>query len=153
MLTTHRSGAGYTFGWRVVQRFLALNGLAHILRAHQLCMEGFQVLFDDQLSTVWSAPNYCYRLGNAASILEVGPAEGDRRFNVFEASPDSKPDPAAHGTGHVSVWWCRARRRLMCMAVDGVFLVMRSFYDHVMTMYVCVSRDACTRQDKKCSRF
>lgn len=33
----------------------------HVLRAHQLCMEGYSVLYNDQLSTVWSAPNYCYR--------------------------------------------------------------------------------------------
>jgi serine/threonine-protein phosphatase PPG1 len=54
-------GAGYTFGASIVKKFLALNGMNHILRAHQLCMEGYSVLYGDQLSTVWSAPNYCYR--------------------------------------------------------------------------------------------
>jgi serine/threonine-protein phosphatase PPG1 len=54
-------GAGYTFGSQVVRKFLGINGMAHILRAHQLCMEGYSVLFDNRLSTVWSAPNYCYR--------------------------------------------------------------------------------------------
>lgn len=54
-------GAGYTFGAAIVKKFLTLNGMNHILRAHQLCMEGYSVLYDDQLSTVWSAPNYCYR--------------------------------------------------------------------------------------------
>ncbi|KAG9327626.1 hypothetical protein KVV02_006330 [Mortierella alpina] len=87
-------GAGYTFGSLVVEKFLHENRMDHILRAHQLCMEGFQVLFDDQLSTVWSAPNYCYRCGNLASILEVG-TEGERHFNVFEAAPENeRPSPS-----------------------------------------------------------
>ncbi|KAF9973600.1 putative serine/threonine protein phosphatase [Actinomortierella ambigua] len=82
-------GAGYTFGILVVEKFLHENNMEHILRAHQLCMEGYQVLFDKQLSTVWSAPNYCYRCGNLASILEVG-VNGERHFNVFEAAPEDE---------------------------------------------------------------
>ena len=81
-------GAGYTFGAQVVKKFLAVNNMSHILRAHQLCQEGYQVLFDDQLSTVWSAPNYCYRCGNMASVLEVSDS-GERFFNVFAAAPEN----------------------------------------------------------------
>ena len=86
-----RSGAGYTFGAQVVKKFLDVNSMVHILRAHQLCMEGFSVLYDDRLSTVWSAPNYCYRCGNMASILEVGP-NGEKHFNVFDAAPENERD-------------------------------------------------------------
>ena len=81
-------GAGYTFGAQVVKKFLAVNNMNHILRAHQLCQEGFQVLYDDLLSTVWSAPNYCYRCGNSASVLEVSDT-GERFFNVFAAAPEN----------------------------------------------------------------
>ena len=87
-------GAGYTFGASVVKHFLERNGMSHILRAHQLCMEGFSVLYDDRLSTVWSAPNYCYRCGNMASILEVGPG-GTKHFNTFEAAPENDRDGPA----------------------------------------------------------
>ena len=81
-------GAGYTFGGDVVKKFLQVNNMSHILRAHQLCQEGYQILYDDRLSTVWRAPNYCYRCGNLASVLEVGDS-GERYFNIFEASPDN----------------------------------------------------------------
>jgi len=37
------SNAGYTFGADVVEAFLRTNKLQHILRAHQLCMDGYQV--------------------------------------------------------------------------------------------------------------
>ena len=85
------SGAGYTFGSGVVHKFLETNNMSHILRAHQLCMEGYSLLFEKHLSTVWSAPNYCYRCGNSASILEVGPG-GSMYFNVFEAAPENERD-------------------------------------------------------------
>ncbi|KAJ2724932.1 putative serine/threonine protein phosphatase [Coemansia sp. Cherry 401B] len=81
-------GAGFTFGARVVDRFLHANGMAHVLRAHQLCMEGYVVLFNDRLSTVWSAPNYCYRCGNVASVLYVDPYL-QRDFVTFDAAPES----------------------------------------------------------------
>ncbi|KAF5380236.1 hypothetical protein D9757_008218 [Collybiopsis confluens] len=90
-LGSFNSGAGYTFGSGVVHKFLEINKMSHILRAHQLCMEGYASLFDRHLSTVWSAPNYCYRCGNSASILEVGPGES-MYFNVFEAAPENERD-------------------------------------------------------------
>jgi serine/threonine-protein phosphatase PPG1 len=82
-------GAGYTFGAQVVKKFLQVNSMVHILRAHQLCNEGYMVMFDDRLSTVWSAPNYCYRCGNKASVLEVSPT-GERKWNVFDAAPENE---------------------------------------------------------------
>ncbi|KAJ3160207.1 putative serine/threonine protein phosphatase [Geranomyces michiganensis] len=87
-------GAGYIFGKEVTRKFLEVNGLGHICRAHQLCMEGYQILFDDMLSTVWSAPNYCYRAGNMASVLQIGP-DLQRYFNVFGPCPDQDRD--VHG--------------------------------------------------------
>lgn len=81
-------GAGYVFGHDVVLKFLHLNRLSHICRAHQLCMTGYQLLFKDAcMSTVWSAPNYCYRFGNAASVMEVA-EDGAREYNVFAQAPD-----------------------------------------------------------------
>jgi serine/threonine-protein phosphatase PPG1 len=54
-----------------------------------LCQEGYQQLFGGKLATVWSAPNYCYRFENLASILELD-QNLNETFNIFEDAPENK---------------------------------------------------------------
>jgi len=46
-------------------------------------------MFDEKLVTVWSAPNYCYRCGNIASIMEFSDTN-TRTPKLFAAVPDSE---------------------------------------------------------------
>lgn len=74
------------------------NNVTHIARAHQLCTDGYQIVFNDALSTIWSAPNYCYRCGNVAAVMEVA-EDVKRRYNTFTAAPDTdreKPEFASN---------------------------------------------------------
>ena len=68
-------GAGFTFGADISERFNHTNGFQFIVRAHQLVMEGYSWTHEsqagNQVVTVFSAPNYCYRCGNQAAIMEV----------------------------------------------------------------------------------
>jgi serine/threonine-protein phosphatase PPG1 len=93
-------------------------------------MEGYASLFDGHLSTVWSAPNYCYRCGNSASILEVGPGES-LYFNVFEAAPENDRDgpsqqAAQNMSGKVSSKHFCMRRLLIFVtnAATRVFFII-----------------------------
>lgn len=103
-------GAGYLFGGDVVASFSHINHLSLVARAHQLVMEGYKTQFPhtnppidgsppgiDSLVTVWSAPNYCYRCGNVAAILEIDEHLG-RNYKIFEAAPQDASRGPLSGT-------------------------------------------------------
>ena len=64
-------GAGYTFGADISEMFNQRNGLNLVSRAHQLVMDGCNWAHTMNVVTIFSAPNYCYRCGNQAAIMQV----------------------------------------------------------------------------------
>ena len=109
-------GAGWLFGESITKEFMEVNSLNLLCRAHQLVDEGictssiyfvvfhlsyasseflgFKFMFDNLLVTVWSAPNYCYRCGNVAAILEMKNATS-REAKIFkEVSKDNRVVPS-----------------------------------------------------------
>lgn len=110
-------GAGYLFGADITSKFVHNNDLDLIARAHQLVMEGYKVVHDGLLVTVWSAPNYCYRYdsiwlymrfetnflrrcGNVASILQLD-QNLEQDYKVFEAAPhEARNMPSKTATLH-----------------------------------------------------
>lgn len=109
-------GAGWLFGNKVATEFNHVNGFQLIARAHQLVNEGYKVgipwnipqmsailmhlqwhFEDKSVVTVWSAPNYCYRCGNVASIMNLN-EDLDPKFTIFSAVSDAQRHvPAATG--------------------------------------------------------
>lgn len=84
-------GAGYTFGEDITEQFNRKNGLKMICRAHQLVMNGHNWNHHRGVVTVFSAPNYCYRCGNLASLMEMD-EHGNYQFTQFESSPEQSQE-------------------------------------------------------------
>ncbi|KAF9877607.1 protein phosphatase 2a [Colletotrichum karsti] len=92
-------GAGWLFGDKVATEFNHVNGLKLIARAHQLVNEGYKYHFpQNSVVTVWSAPNYCYRCGNVASIMTVD-KDMSPKFSIFSAVPDDQRHVPANRRG------------------------------------------------------
>ena len=79
-------GAGFTFGQDVSEQFCFKNNLNLVARAHQLVMDGYNWSHEQHVVTIFSAPNYCYRCGNQASIMEVD-ENLDKQFLQFDPAP------------------------------------------------------------------
>lgn len=64
-------GAGHLFGADVTEKFNHENGLDVLCRAHMLVMSGFSTMHNNQVFTVFSAPNYCGHSGNQGAVLSL----------------------------------------------------------------------------------
>jgi serine/threonine-protein phosphatase 2A catalytic subunit len=79
-------GAGFCFGGDISSKFNFTNKLSLIVRAHQLMQGGYQFIHDNNVCTIFSAPNYCYRCGNLAAIMEVD-ENMNYNFQTFDPAP------------------------------------------------------------------
>lgn len=73
-------GAGYTFGQDISEIFNHSNNLTLVSRAHQLVMEGYNWCHERNVVTIFSAPNYCYRCGNQAALMEL---DDSLKFSLY----------------------------------------------------------------------
>ena len=73
-------------------------------------MEGFKLMFDQTIVTVWSAPNYCYRCGNVAAVLELD-EHLVQEYKVFQHAPSVRR-PLAR--------LCRWLTRPLCQDVRSI---------------------------------
>ena len=85
-------GAGYLFGSDVCEKFAYENNITTICRSHQLLENGYRIIFKNLLVTIWSAPNYCYRMGNLAAIMELDEKHAKKFLTFKESDKDVKPN-------------------------------------------------------------
>ena len=92
------------------EQFNHTNGLRLVSRAHQLVMDGYAWAHDKNVVTIFSAPNYCYRCGNQAAIMEVDEAL-QYKFLQFEFAPRRGEASVTRRAPDVSVPRTRTRPR------------------------------------------
>jgi len=73
------------------------------MRAHQLVMEGFNWVHQKNVLTLFSAPNYCYRCGNQAAIMQI-----DEHLEYiilqFESAPSAKDEKRSKKISLIEEW-------------------------------------------------
>jgi len=82
------------FGADISKQFNHTNNLDFVCRAHQLIMNGYNWSHESNVCTIFSAPNYCYRCGNQAAIMEV---------NEYLEHTVQTFDPNPKGVGEVLI--------------------------------------------------
>ena len=64
-------GISCTFNKEVLENFLEENDYDLLVRAHKVLENGYEFLFDKQLVSIFSAPNYCGKFNNSGAIMVV----------------------------------------------------------------------------------
>lgn len=97
-LAPSKRGGGTMFGPDITKKFLKDNDLNLIVRSHEVQEEGYKVLHDGKLITIFSAPNYVDQMGNKAAFIKLD-KEYIPSFTQFQAQKHPDLKPMAYGGG------------------------------------------------------
>ena len=67
-------------------------------RSHEVKEEGYEVMHDGLLVTVFSAPNYCDQMGNKGAFIRFNGADMVPHFTTFTAVPHPDVKPMAYAS-------------------------------------------------------
>ena len=79
---------GTLFGADVTKAFLTRNKLQCLVRSHQVQMDGYTMLHDGLCISVFSAPNYCGRVGNLGAVVRYDKPDSMQPSMVQFAAAD-----------------------------------------------------------------
>ncbi|CAI6376079.1 unnamed protein product [Macrosiphum euphorbiae] len=89
-------GVSFTFGAAVVRQFLHIHDFDFICRAHEVVEDGFELFAKDKLVTLFSAPNYLGKFGNAGAMMFVDETRMCS-FQIFKPTDKRKYGGLASG--------------------------------------------------------
>ena len=97
-----KRGVGVAFGPDVTQDFLKTNGLALVVRSHEVKDAGYEVTHGGYCVTIFSAPNYCDQMGNKGAFIRFE-ADMIPKFVQFSAVPHPPVRPMAYASNYMSM--------------------------------------------------
>jgi len=65
-------GIGYLFGKDGLNHFLETNCITHLVRAHEVTMQGAIYKFNGKVISVFGASSYCGAMNNSSGVLIIG---------------------------------------------------------------------------------
>ena len=114
-------GAGCEFGPQVTAQFCALNQIALVVRSHECVADGFEVLHDGRLITIFSASRYCGTQTNKGAFMTFG--------------EDLQPEiQQFFALGDVTSFMTEEERQTK-LEEDAVFMIVEMICDHKLDLY------------------
>lgn len=88
---------------------------------------------------MWSAPNYCYRCGNVASILEFKSTDC-KEAKIFAAVPDSERVIPPRTSTPYFLWccWAGCHRQTASVLLSSNYLRMWIHFSMILFLSACV---------------
>eukprot|EP00435_Cladocopium_sp_Y103_P005009 s3972_g1.t1 len=88
-----KRGIGVAFGPDVTDNFLRVNNLKMVIRSHEMKEEGYEIEHSGKLVTVFSAPNYCDRMGNKGAFIRLDGKTMTPKYTTFAhvSHPNVRP--------------------------------------------------------------
>lgn len=88
-----KRGVGCQFGPDVTESFCENNSVSYVIRSHEVKPKGYETHHNGKCITVFSAPNYCDKMGNEGAFITITGDNLEPHFTSFSEveHPPVKP--------------------------------------------------------------